>query len=92
MQRVHDGAIGDIVAIQETWLRPPYVLRERQRGMTEIQHQAADQYHFHWLCGDDVPQTLIHNLDRSSWAMRNQAPVRALGHGRTFHAQGRDVW
>jgi predicted dehydrogenase len=22
MQRVHDGAIGDIVAIQETWLRP----------------------------------------------------------------------
>jgi len=79
MQRVHDGAIGDIVAIQETWLRPPYVLRERQPGMSEVEHQAANQYHFHWLCGDDVPQTLIHNLDRSSWAMRNQAPVRAWG-------------
>lgn len=79
MQRVHDGAIGDIVAIQETWLRPPYVLRERQPGASEIEHQAANQYHFHWLCGDDVPQTLIHNLDRSSWAMRNQAPARAWG-------------
>ena len=79
MKRVHDGAIGDIVAIQETWLRPPYVLRERRAGMSEIEHQAANQYHFHWLCGDDVPQTLIHNLDRSSWAMRNQAPVRAWG-------------
>jgi len=81
MQRVHDGAIGEIVAIQETWLRPPYVLRERQAGVSEVEHQASNQYHFHWLCGDDVPQTLIHNLDRSSWAMGNLAPARAWGIG-----------
>jgi myo-inositol 2-dehydrogenase / D-chiro-inositol 1-dehydrogenase len=79
MQRVHDGAIGEVVAIQETWLRPPYILRDRVPGMSEIEHQAANQYHFHWLCGDDVPQTLIHNLDRSSWAMRDTAPARAWG-------------
>ncbi len=79
MRRVHEGAIGDIVAIQETWLRPPYVLRDRRPGQAELDHQASNQYHFHWLCGDDVPQTLIHNLDRSSWAMRDQAPVRAWG-------------
>ncbi len=79
MQRVHDGAIGEIVAIQETWLRPPYVLRDRVVGMSEIEHQAANQYHFHWRCGDDVPQTLIHTLDRSSWAMRDRAPDRAWG-------------
>lgn len=89
MQRVHDGAIGDIVAIQETWLRAPYVLRPRQPGMTEVEHQASNQYHFHWLSGDDVPQTLIHNLDRSSWAMRNQAPARAWGMGgrSTLHGE-----
>lgn len=89
MERVHGGAIGEIVAIQETWLRPPYVLRDRVGGMSEIEHQAANQYHFHWLCGDDVPQTLIHNLDRSSWAMRDTAPARAWGMaGRsTLHAQ-----
>ena len=81
MKRVHDGAIGDIVAIQETWLRPPYVMYERAPGLTEVEYQASNQYHFHWLCGDDVPQTLIHNLDRSSWAMRNTAPVRAWGMG-----------
>lgn len=81
MQRVHDGAIGDIVAIQETWLRAPYILRGRTPGLSEIEHQASNQYHFHWLCGDDVPQTLIHNLDRSSWAMRNQSPLRAWGMG-----------
>ncbi len=81
MKRVHEGAIGDIVAIQETWLRPPYVMYQRAPGLTEIEYQASNQYHFHWLCGDDVPQTLIHNLDRSSWAMRNTAPVRAYGMG-----------
>jgi predicted dehydrogenase len=81
LERVHNGAIGDIVAIQETWLRPPYVLRERVPGVSELEHQAANQYHFHWLSGDDVPQTLIHNLDRSRWAMREASPVRAWGMG-----------
>ena len=89
MKRVHDGGIGDIVAIQETWLRAPYVLYPRVPGLTEVEYQASNQYHFHWLCGDDVPQTLIHNLDRSSWAMRNQAPVRAYGMGgrSTLHGE-----
>ena len=51
MQRVHDGAIGDIVAIQETWLRPPYVMYPRRPGMKEVEFQASNQYHFHWLSG-----------------------------------------
>ncbi len=81
MARVHDGAIGEIVSIQETWLRAPYVLYPRRPGMKEVEYQASNQYHFHWLSGDDVPQTLIHNLDRSSWALGNAAPVRCYGMG-----------
>ncbi len=81
IQRVHGGAIGDIVAIQETWLRPPYALYPRRRGQTEVQYQASNQYHFNWLSGDDVPQTLIHNLDRARWALREQVPMRAHGMG-----------
>jgi predicted dehydrogenase len=89
MNRVHDGAIGDIVAIQETWLREPYVLYPRRPGMKEVEYQASNQYHFHWLSGDDVPQTLIHNLDRSSWALHNAAPVRCYGMGgrSTLHGE-----
>ena len=81
IERVHDGAIGDIVAIQETWLRAPYVLYARKPGLTEVEYQASNQYHFHWLSGDDVPQTLVHNLDRASWALRGQAPVKCQGMG-----------
>ena len=89
MARVHDGAIGEIVSIQETWLRPPYVLYPRRPGMREVEYQASNQYHFHWLSGDDVPQTLIHNLDRSSWALGNAAPVRCYGMGgrSTLHGE-----
>ncbi len=81
MEKVHGGAIGRIVAIQETWLRPPYVLYPRRPNMKEIVWQGSNQYHFNWLCGDDVPQTLIHNLDRSSWALGDKAPVRCYGMG-----------
>jgi len=81
MEKVHSGAIGRIVAIQETWLRAPYVLYPRRPNMKEIVWQGSNQYHFNWLCGDDVPQTLIHNLDRSSWALGDQAPLRCYGMG-----------
>lgn len=81
VKRVHDGAIGDIVAIEENFLRAPYGLYHRKPGMTEVEYQCSNQYHFTWLCGDDVPQSLVHNLDRATWAMREQTPVKAHGLG-----------
>lgn len=81
VQRIHDGAIGDIVAIEENFLRAPYGLYHRQPGMGEVKFQCSNQYHFAWLCGDDVPQSLVHNLDRATWAMREQTPVKAHGLG-----------
>ncbi|MBM3746309.1 MAG: Gfo/Idh/MocA family oxidoreductase [Acidobacteria bacterium] len=81
VQRVHDGAIGDIVAIEENFLRAPYVLYPRKPGQTEAQYQGSNQYHFHWLSGDDVPQSLVHNLDRATWALRGQTPLKCHGMG-----------
>ena len=37
--------------------------------------------HFTWLSGDDVNQSLVHNLDRVTWAMKEQTPVKAHGLG-----------
>jgi predicted dehydrogenase len=81
VQRIHDGAIGDVVAIEENFLRAPYVIINRKPGLSELQWQCSTQYHFRWLSGDDVPQSLVHNLDRSSWVMHNQAPVKCHGLG-----------
>lgn len=79
IQRIHDGAIGEIVAIEENFLRAPYVIIDRKPGLSEVQWQCSTQYHFRWLSGDDVPQSLVHNLDRSSWVMHNKAPIKCHG-------------
>ena len=81
IQRIHDGAIGDVVAIEENFLRAPYVIIDRKPGLSELQWQCSTQYHFRWLSGDDVPQSLVHNLDRSSWVMHNKVPVKCHGLG-----------
>jgi predicted dehydrogenase len=79
VQRINDGAIGDIVAIEENFLRAPYRVVERPPGMSELNWQCYTQYHFTWLSGDDVPQSLVHNMDRASWVLGNKAPVKCHG-------------
>jgi predicted dehydrogenase len=79
IQRIHDGAIGNVVAIEENFLRAPYVVIPRKEGLTELEWQCSTQYHFRWLSGDDVPQSLVHNLDRSTWVMHNKAPAKCHG-------------
>ncbi len=81
MKRVLDGAIGDIVAIQETYMRSPYRLVERSPEQSEIEYQFRNWYHFNWLSGDDILQSLVHSLDKGAWAMRDQAPMKAYGVG-----------
>lgn len=81
VQRIHDGAIGEIVNIEENFLRAPYGVTDRAPGLNELQWQASTQYHFSWLSGDDVVQSLVHNLDRASWAMKGAAPIKCHGLG-----------
>lgn len=81
MQRVHDGAIGDIVAIQETYVTAPYYPRERLPGQNEMQFQLWNWYHFNWLSGDQTAQQLIHSLDKASWALGDQPPQKVWGMG-----------
>ncbi len=81
MQRIRDGAIGEIVAIQETYITSPYGLRERQPGWSEMVYQYQNWYHFNWLSGDQTGQQLIHSLDKASWALGDQPPVVAWGLG-----------
>lgn len=81
MKRVLDGAIGDVVAIQETYVGGPYIVRERQYGWYEMEYQMRNWYHFNWLSGDQTSQQLIHSLDKASWALGDKPPLRAWGMG-----------
>jgi predicted dehydrogenase len=81
IQRVLDGQIGDIVSIEENFVRTPYGNTKRPTGLRELEVQYGNQYRFSWLCGDDVPQSLVHNLDRALWALKEVPPVKCHGFG-----------
>lgn len=81
IKRIRDGAIGRIVAIQENYMRSPYRLEPREPGMTEIQYQFRNWYHFNWLSGDDIAQSLIHSMDKGASLMGDEPPELAYGVG-----------
>jgi predicted dehydrogenase len=81
MQRVLDGQIGDIVSFEENFVRGPYGNTGRPNEMRELEIQYGNQYRFSWLCGDDVPQSLVHNMDRATWALGEATPVKCHGFG-----------
>jgi predicted dehydrogenase len=77
--RIHDRAIGDVVAIQAMFLRGPYRLNPRESHLAETAYQFRNWYHFRWLSGDDVPQSLVHNLDRVAWILKEEPPRWCFG-------------
>ncbi len=81
IERVKDGQIGDVVAIEENFVRGPYGRTNYPQGASELEAQYGNQYRFSWLCGDDVPQSLVHNMDRATWALDETPPVDAHGFG-----------
>lgn len=78
-KRIHDGAIGDIVSIQSMFLRGPYGTVARDPSLNEVEYQFSNWYHFRWLSGDDVSQSLVHNLDRMRWVLHEKNPTWCFG-------------
>jgi predicted dehydrogenase len=81
VRRIHDGAIGDIVAIQITTHRDNFRLRRRRPGQSEIEYQLYNWTHFSWLSGDFLTASLVHHTDLAAWVMKEQQPATAFGMG-----------
>ena len=81
MQRILDGAIGDILSIQETYLTGFLWHRGREPDDTEMKYQMRNWYYFAWLSGDHNVEQHVHSLDKALWAFGDQPPVRAWGLG-----------
>jgi len=80
IQRIQDGAIGDIVLARAYWNGSTPWVRQRQANMTEMEYQMRNWYYFNWLCGDHIVEQHIHNLDVINWIM-NGYPVSGQGQG-----------
>ncbi len=78
--RIHDGAIGDVLAQQVYWNGQGIWYRNPTDDMTDMQFQVNNWYHFNWICGDQICEQHIHNLDVGCW-VKQEYPVRCNGMG-----------
>jgi len=78
--RLHDGAIGEIVAGQVYWNQGGLWSVDRTPAMSDMEWQVRNWLYFTWLSGDHLVEQHIHNIDVANWALRAH-PVRANGVG-----------
>ena len=82
IKRIHDGAIGDIVAMQCNYNTGPLWVEERQPGWSDMEWQMRNWLYFTWLSGDHNVEQHIHSLDKMAWAMKDEyRRVKAVGLG-----------
>jgi len=79
--RVHDGAIGELVAIEGHYNVGFLWHRGRQPDDTEMKYQMRNWYYFTWLSGDHIVEQHVHFMDLMSWFVQEQRPERAWGYG-----------
>lgn len=81
IEKIKEGAIGDIVAIQENYLTGTLWQRPRKEGWTDMHYQLANWLYFRWLSGDHINEQFIHSLDKSLWLHDDEPPVKCYGMG-----------
>jgi len=85
IKRIHDGAIGEIVAGQcfrsggamRNWRTDEKV---KKREWSEMEYQIRRWLFWTWLSGDFIVEMHVHNLDIMNWIM-NDHPVACVGLG-----------
>jgi len=80
MRRIHDGAIGEVVAGQVYWNQGGLWQVARTPAMSDTEWQIRNWLYFTWLSGDHVVEQHIHNIDVANWALKAH-PVKANGVG-----------
>ena len=67
MKRIHGGEIGPLVGGQCYWYGGGIWYRGYVEGMSELEWQCHNWYHFTWLSGDQICEQHIHNIDVLNW-------------------------
>jgi predicted dehydrogenase len=80
MEQIHNGAIGDLVGGQCYWNGGGIWYRKPRPGMSELEWQIENWYHFTWLSGDQICEQHIHNIDVINWCFQGP-PAKFMGMG-----------
>jgi predicted dehydrogenase len=96
-QKIHDGAIGRLVAYYATYytnpVKPMPPASARPAGMSDVEWQIRNWYNFVWLSGDSIVEQAVHNIDKIAWAMNDEPPVSCVATGgRAVPAEGGNIY
>lgn len=75
VKRLHDGAVGEILAIQGDYLTSELWSFPRQEGWSDLEWQLRNWLYYPWLSGDLIAEQHIHTLDVMAWIKRDVYPV-----------------
>jgi predicted dehydrogenase len=81
IDQIQNGAIGDIVAIQENYLTGTLWHRGRKPEWSEMEYQIRNWLYFTWLSGDHNTEQHVHSLDKALWLNNDLPPARCFGLG-----------
>lgn len=96
-KRIHDGQIGDVVAVYGTYLtgpvKPMPEASKRPKDITDLEWMVRNWYNFTWLSGDGIVEQAIHTVDWLAWTMKDVVPASctAVG-GRQIPAHGGNIY
>jgi predicted dehydrogenase len=81
MQRLQDGAVGEIRAIQGNYITGELKSFDRQPQWSELEWQLRNWLYYPWLSGDLIAEQHIHTLDVMAWMKRDVYPIAATSLG-----------
>lgn len=80
IKRVHNGDIGDVLAMRVYWRGGSRGGLEKLPGETELQYQLRNWYFFTYLSGDHIVEQHCHQFDVAHW-IKGTHPIAAHGLG-----------
>jgi predicted dehydrogenase len=81
LDKIHNGAIGDLVAAFSWYLSGPvFHAKARDAKWGDMEWQHRNWYSFIWLCGDQLVEQHYHNIDFMNWVFGTH-PVRVVASG-----------
>ncbi len=81
VQKIQDGAIGDVTALYAYYLSGPVFHAERREAKWgDMEWQLRNWYSFIWICGDQIVEQHFHNIDFMNWVMGGH-PVKVVASG-----------
>jgi predicted dehydrogenase len=81
VEKIHEGAIGDVLAMHSTYLTGLLWQRPRKPEWSEMEYQMRNWLYYTWLSGDHIVEQHIHSLDKAAWIMHDEPPASAVGVG-----------